>query len=50
VSSSSLPECYYNNNCRFPSIGADHAFIYLRLCRILTKMADAFFSSSWRIL
>jgi hypothetical protein len=25
-------------------------FPYLRFCRILIKMADVFFSSSWRIL
>jgi hypothetical protein len=36
--------------CRFPILMADDDAFYLRLCGILIEMANAFFSSSWRIL
>jgi hypothetical protein len=35
---------------RFSNSVADGDVSYLQTCRILTEMADAFFSSSWRIL
>jgi len=37
-------------SCRFPILMADDDAFYLRLCGILIEMANAFFSSSWRIL
>jgi hypothetical protein len=36
------------SDCRFPLFVAD-GDLYLRVCRILIEMADAVFSSSWRI-
>jgi hypothetical protein len=35
--------------CRFSRIVAEVGFPYLLVCRILSKMADPFFSSLWRI-
>ena len=40
---------FHMSCCRFSRIVAEVGFPYQLVCRILSKMADPFFSSLWRI-